>query len=154
MGEESFHTLSGNKRKNTKPIWRRDFGMWKGDSEKCPCPILSRTNVDKSTFIRTKSCLESSEDAALNYSYTWDIPALECALRCASQSPPRLLWGEAPRKRGPGGSKDALETIGHIDTSLRIWVLETDSASPAQAEAAETAKDRGKWKSIRPSKRC
>ncbi len=33
-----------------------------------------------------------------------DIPALECALRCAAQSPPRLLRGEAPRKRGPGGS--------------------------------------------------
>ncbi len=32
---------------------------------------------------------------------------------------PRLLWGEAPRKRGPGGSKNAREAIG-LCTRLRI----------------------------------
>ncbi len=60
--------------------------------------------------------------------------------------PPRLLRGEAPRKRDPGGSKDARKTT---PDSLFGDVPDLESR-----KVAEIAKDREKWKSLRPSKRC
>ncbi len=49
---------------------------------------------------------------------------MECAIRCAAQSAP----GYAPRKKGPGGRKDAIETI-FLSTRFRIatWRPRTDS---------------------------
>ncbi len=80
-----------------------------------------------------------------------DIPALECALRCAAQSPPDCVRGRHLERRGPGGNKDARETIGFSKTPDSLFgdVPDLDSR-----RAAEIAKDREKRKSLRPSKRC
>ncbi len=75
-------------------------------------------------------------------------------------------------KRGPGGSKDARETIDGLGHILRLEVhrvirrvlmncvrptpdsLFGDVPDRDSRKAAEIAKDREKWKSLRPSKHC
>ncbi len=112
--------------------------------------------------------------------------------------PPGCCGGEAPQTRGPGGSKDARETIGfstrhgialareptldimmrardrlwnwlgHIlrleDRVIRRVLMNSVRPTPNSLfgdfpdldsrKAAEIAKDREKWKILRPSKRC
>ncbi len=57
------------------------------------------------------------------------VSVLECAPWYAAQSPPRLLRGEAPRKRGPGGSKDARDSIDQ-EVQERSIAEETHQPTP------------------------
>ncbi len=58
--------------------------------------------------------------------------------------PPRLLRGEAPRKRGPGGCNDALETVGFSTRFRSPDSLFGDVPELDSRKAAEIAEDREK----------
>ncbi len=70
---------------------------------------------DGMSHFRSENCLKHEHRVHC-------VLRISCSGMCTSlrgPESPRLLRGEAPRKRGPGGSKDARESIG-LSTRLRI----------------------------------